>query len=166
MNQDKKLLRTWLKSKRLAMDRAAIEVQSKAINQRLIELLNFGSFKRVHCYRAIASLNEVDTERFINFIKQNHPDTSLDIQEQSATPAAADKLYDVVIVPVLGFDRKMNRLGWGGGWYDQLLATQPKALKIGLCPQSGLVAKGLPAEPHDVPLDMVITEEAIIKRSW
>jgi 5,10-methenyltetrahydrofolate synthetase len=66
--------------------------------------------------------------------------------------------FDAVIVPMLGFDpRTLHRLGYGGGYYDRFLAAQPAAHKIGVCYEIGKV-EGLPNEPHDIPLDMIITE--------
>ena len=64
--------------------------------------------------------------------------------------------FDVIVVPVVGFDRDNNRLGLGGGWYDRFLAGQPDARKIGVAYAWALVPEGLPVEPHDVRLDRVV----------
>ena len=69
---------------------------------------------------------------------------------------------DLVIVPGVAFDLKKNRIGYGAGYYDRFF----KKLKRG-CPKVGIafelqVYDHLPAESHDIPLDMVITEERII----
>jgi 5-formyltetrahydrofolate cyclo-ligase len=73
---------------------------------------------------------------------------------------------DMVLVPMLGFDSHLNRLGYGKGHYDHFLAqTRPDCLKIGICFDLGLVEEGIPAEPHDFPLDAVITESAIYRSS-
>ncbi len=70
---------------------------------------------------------------------------------------AADALR-VVIVPGLAFDRHGHRLGHGGGIYDRLLApAQANALLVGVCCET-LVADALPAEPHDVQMDVLATE--------
>jgi 5-formyltetrahydrofolate cyclo-ligase len=66
--------------------------------------------------------------------------------------------FDLILVPCLAFDKDNYRLGWGGGFYDRFLAAQPKALKIGLCYQNGFVKEGLTHQPHDIPLDKIITE--------
>jgi len=71
-------------------------------------------------------------------------------------PAVPD--FDIIIVPMLGFDTKtLHRVGYGGGYYDRFLADQAGAKKIGVCYETGRVGK-IPAGPHDVPLDMIITE--------
>ena len=60
------------------------------------------------------------------------------------------------IVPGLAFTRDGRRLGYGGGWYDRLLADAPKdAVKIGVA-YSFQVVEDLPAEPHDIKLTAVV----------
>lgn len=72
-----------------------------------------------------------------------------------------DKI-DLFIVPGLAFDRKMNRLGYGGGYYDRYLEGA-KGIKMGLSFSSQICGK-LENYPHDVKLDYIITEEEIISR--
>jgi 5-formyltetrahydrofolate cyclo-ligase len=158
MNNDKMLLRVWLKSRRLAMDKTEVERLGKIIQQKLIDSLNWQNIRSVHCYEAIESLNEVNTEEVINFIKASQPHIKLTLQDKTHKLPLPDQGFDLVIVPILGFDQRNYRLGWGGGYYDQLLALQPKALKIGLCFNNGLIKKGLPNEPHDIALDKIFTE--------
>ena len=68
---------------------------------------------------------------------------------------------EVAIIPGVGFDRRGHRLGYGAGYYDRFLALEaPQALRIGLAYSCQVVAE-LPAEPHDVPMDMLITEEDV-----
>ncbi len=66
---------------------------------------------------------------------------------------------DIMIIPGLAFDRSRYRLGYGGGYYDRTLAAlAPRrvlALGVGYHEQ---IVETLPREPHDQPLDMVITE--------
>lgn len=64
----------------------------------------------------------------------------------------------LVVVPGLAFDRRGNRLGLGGGYYDRFLA-RVKAPKAGLI-YSALLLDALPAEAHDIPMDLVVTEAA------
>lgn len=66
--------------------------------------------------------------------------------------------FDLVLVPGLAFDPRGYRLGYGGGFYDRLLPTlRPDARRWALAFELQ-VGDNLPAEPHDVPLDAVITE--------
>lgn len=66
----------------------------------------------------------------------------------------------VVILPLLGFDRRGGRLGQGGGYYDRTLMLMPGTRRVGLA-WSCQELKAVPADPWDVPLDAVLTE-----REW
>lgn len=68
--------------------------------------------------------------------------------------------FDLVLVPGLAFDRARNRIGYGKGWYDRFLASC-NAGTIGLAFGMQIV-DSLPVEPHDIPMDIVVTEEGII----
>jgi 5-formyltetrahydrofolate cyclo-ligase len=67
---------------------------------------------------------------------------------------------DLVVLPLLAFDAAGGRLGQGGGYYDRTLAqlrSQGPVFVLGLA-YSGQEVERLPAEPHDEPLDAVLTE--------
>ena len=65
------------------------------------------------------------------------------------------------IVPGLAFTRDGRRLGYGGGWYDRLLADAPKdAVKLGVA-HSFQVVEDLPAEPHDIQLTAVVDDSLV-----
>jgi 5-formyltetrahydrofolate cyclo-ligase len=68
---------------------------------------------------------------------------------------------DVVIVPLLAFDGKLHRLGYGHGYYDRFLNRNP-AFKIGIAFDSQRV-DDIPIEGFDVPLDMIITESEVLR---
>jgi 5-formyltetrahydrofolate cyclo-ligase len=66
-----------------------------------------------------------------------------------------------VIVPVLAFDRRGHRLGYGAGYYDRFLASCPSLTKIGLA----FSCQEIPSVPHDsndVPMDHIITENGVL----
>lgn len=71
---------------------------------------------------------------------------------------------EIVIVPLVAFDRNGGRLGYGGGFYDRTLeglrAKRP-TLAIGFA-FSAQEAAHVPLEPTDQPLDMLITEAGVI----
>ena len=71
---------------------------------------------------------------------------------------------DVAILPGLAFDRAGRRLGYGGGYYDRLLAAGPMhpSLRIGLCYAFQLLPDALPADPWDAPVDAIVTETEIV----
>jgi 5-formyltetrahydrofolate cyclo-ligase len=74
--------------------------------------------------------------------------------------AAPEVLPDVLLVPMLAFDRRGFRLGYGGGFYDRTLEklrTLKKVVAIGVAYQAQMVDE-VPADLHDAPLDYVMTE--------
>lgn len=73
---------------------------------------------------------------------------------------------DVVIVPLLAFDRQGNRLGYGGGYYDRTLRHLRKTKTItaaGLAYSEQLCLFSLPEEEYDEKLDLVITPEMVYR---
>jgi len=69
---------------------------------------------------------------------------------------------DLIIAPMLAFDRSMHRLGQGGGHYDRTFGKYPDAIRIGLA-WSVQEADSIPVESHDRQLHMIITESEIIQ---
>jgi 5-formyltetrahydrofolate cyclo-ligase len=69
---------------------------------------------------------------------------------------AAPLVPDVLFVPLVGFTAAGARLGQGGGHYDRWLAEHACGLAVGLAWDVQL-CEALPAEPHDMALDAVIT---------
>lgn len=70
----------------------------------------------------------------------------------------------VLIVPLVAFDRRGGRLGYGGGFYDRTLAAlraQHPVVAVGFA-FAAQEADNLPLEPTDQPLDMIVTEDEII----
>jgi 5-formyltetrahydrofolate cyclo-ligase len=69
---------------------------------------------------------------------------------------------DVVIAPVVGFDRACYRLGYGGGFFDRTLAAMPKRPRVfGVGYKQAAIPTIYP-QPHDIPMDMIVTEDAIV----
>jgi 5-formyltetrahydrofolate cyclo-ligase len=70
-------------------------------------------------------------------------------------------VLDVVVVPGLCFDEEGGRVGWGRGYYDQLLArARPDVVRIGMTLERRLVAL-VPMEPHDVFMTHLATEKGV-----
>ena len=71
---------------------------------------------------------------------------------------------DIVIAPVVGYDRGCYRLGVGGGYFDRTLAAlSPKPLAIGIG-YSQQQIRTIKPQPHDVPMDAIVTEDGVIMR--
>lgn len=65
---------------------------------------------------------------------------------------------DIVLTPLVAFDRRLNRLGQGAGHYDRAFAALPATVRIGVAWSVQQVAT-LPADPWDVPLHAIATEK-------
>ena len=80
-------------------------------------------------------------------------------------------LPQIIIVPMLMFDRKLNRLGYGGGYYDKSIFSlkryfhieEKSFFAIGLA-YSEQETKRLPYESHDQKLDFIVTEKEILSK--
>ena len=65
---------------------------------------------------------------------------------------------DVIFIPLLGFDKQGNRVGYGKGYYDRFLhQCKPEALKIGLSFFEAETTLIQDTTEHDVPLDVCVT---------
>lgn len=75
---------------------------------------------------------------------------------------AKEVIPDIVIAPVVGFDPLCYRLGYGGGFFDRTLESigrSVRVLGVGYAQQS---ISTIYAQPHDIPMDAVITERAVV----
>ena len=72
---------------------------------------------------------------------------------------------DVLLIPLVAFDKNLNRLGYGGGYYDRLieeLSKKKKFIKIGLAFSIQKIDK-VPINVYDQKLDYIVTNKYIIK---
>jgi 5-formyltetrahydrofolate cyclo-ligase len=79
------------------------------------------------------------------------------------SPAAAELVPDIMLVPLAAFDAQGHCIGYGAGHYDYTLAHLRKmkaitAIGIAFAVQQ---IKAVPAQPHDVALDFVLTEKKV-----
>jgi 5-formyltetrahydrofolate cyclo-ligase len=71
---------------------------------------------------------------------------------------------DVVIAPLVGFDPEGYRLGHGGGFFDRTLASlvrRPRVVGVGY---ARLALPTIHPQPHDIPMDFIVTEEGTTAR--
>jgi 5-formyltetrahydrofolate cyclo-ligase len=77
------------------------------------------------------------------------------------TRVAAEAI-DWVLVPGVAFDRSGRRLGYGGGYYDRLLPLlRPNAARVAGAYELQVVDR-IPAAPHDLAVDVIVTESRTI----
>jgi 5-formyltetrahydrofolate cyclo-ligase len=93
----------------------------------------------------------------------NIPEPSLALRGDPARQVAPEQV-DLALIPGVAFDTLGYRLGHGAGYYDKLLARmRPDAARVGLAFECQIVDE-LPIEPHDMPMDYVVTESTIYVR--
>ena len=74
----------------------------------------------------------------------------------------AEEGLSLILVPGAVFDRAMGRMGYGKGFYDRYLASMPGLFKAALS-FSCQITNHVPSAAHDIRMDMIITENGIIK---
>ena len=162
------------------------ERRSALICAKVVASPSYAAAQAIHCYLPMRS--EVDTRPLITDALAHGKRVAIPIVVPKAaelahawiesltadalTPGAFGTLnprelrpaapgdWDLVIVPLLAFDRRGYRLGYGKGYYDRLLAASP-VVSIGIAFAAQEI-DALPAEAHDVALDWVITENEMI----
>jgi len=91
----------------------------------------------------------------------------LKINKYGIPEPVSSKLYfpDILLVPLVGYDNDLNRLGYGGGFYDRYIKKIEKIkkiIKIGLAFSYQKIKK-IPVNKYDKKLDFIITEKEILK---
>lgn len=177
---NKAALRKLMKEKRVSMPASFITEASDAICQKF--LAEYKSAKRVLLYSDIN--NEVKTENLALQLMNGGTEVYLPALKEGRLvtgpydgglqagpygvrePIVIDDRtdFDVVAVPGLAFDSGLYRLGYGGGYYDRLLPGLKLSVKAGLGYGFQIVGT-VYREEHDFPLDALITENYIYRRS-
>jgi 5-formyltetrahydrofolate cyclo-ligase len=85
------------------------------------------------------------------------------IREPAGTPVDL-AVVDAVVVPGVAFGPSGERLGRGAGMYDRLLPRLADAVRVGVCLER-FVRTDLPLDAHDVPVDVVVTDASVRRRT-
>lgn len=185
---EKQALRKLYLEKRAALAPEEIETKTHAI-VRNFSTLNFNGVKYLHVFYPITGKSEFDSLLLAEYIRSNHPEIKLvlsksefktntlshfiwdddtklainawGITEPETGVAIDPKLLDMILIPLLAFDKKGNRIGYGKGFYDRFLSEcRPDVQKAGLSffPPVDDIRD---ISSYDIPLDLCVTPEKI-----
>lgn len=184
---DKQAVRTTMKKKRDSEPQNSIVEKSKLIENKLLNHPFYRKARNVLFY--VSYGNEVHTHNLIKDALQGEKNVYVPVSDTETktlkisylsswvdlTPSAYSileprkekqrfvpfQIINLIIVPGIAFDRKGNRLGHGGGFYDWLICKLPTVQTIGLAFSFQIVDE-LPVESSDQKVRMIITEDKII----
>ncbi len=179
----KKALRKEIFKQRKALTESDYHAFSEAIMRNLTEAGFMGGRRNVHLYYPIN--NEVNTIVLIEQLwskgievimpRTDIPGKKIDnyrvssfdqlesttfnlLEPKTSTPKHTEDC-DIILIPGLAFDHDLNRIGYGGGFYDRFLANS-KALKVALA-YDFQVRESIPTEEHDIKMDHIVTERKV-----
>ena len=182
----KQNLKRHLRAARIQLPECAIREKSLRIHHRLIRMPAYQIARRVACYVSVK--NEVDTKTPIRAALREGKRVAVPIARANGAmdfqaiaglnelrtahyglrePVPNPELIlppqalDVILIPGIAFDRRGHRIGSGKGYYDRFL-TRTKAVRIGLAYDFQVIDR-VPAEPHDVKMDWIVTESEMIE---
>jgi 5-formyltetrahydrofolate cyclo-ligase len=187
----KKELRDIYLKKRQALSEAEFVKLNQKVCENFFDSIELSSITVLHTFLPIEKTKEPDTWLIINRIQKEFPHIRIAVPRINNQTAIVDNFYlegpeqlekntwgipepmygiptptekiDAILVPLLAFDREGNRLGYGRGFYDKLLATCRKdCKKIGLS-FFPAVEGTLPVAKYDIPLDYVVTPEMMLQ---
>ena len=185
---DKAQLRRVIKSRLVEIDIAERVEKSKKACQYLIETDEFRKSHTVMVYLSFS--HEVDTTAVILQCWQREKTVvvpKVSWQQRHMIPVEINSLesgistgagglrnpttgmpmpiedIDMVVAPGLAFDRKGNRLGRGGAYYDRFLSAEQLKATVCSLAFSEQIVDVVPVEEHDQRVDFIVTEDGIIK---
>lgn len=187
--QGKSLIRNEFLARRRSTDASTADQAAQAVARRVMEALPPGPgvvagyaavrgelplkplLERLHAKGVTLALPCVQPESRVLLFRRWAPGEKLlpgmyGILEPETS--AETVLPDIVLAPLVAFDRQGMRLGYGAGYYDATLAhlraqgVLRAAIGIAYAAQEAL---SLPREAHDVPLDQIVTEQETIRCS-
>lgn len=182
---EKKLIRKEIFRRRKEASQEELDIWSDAIIEKVLATDMYKNCETIYTY--VAYKREVETK---GLIQQAWKDgkkvavprvegpvmnfyyiTSLDQLENSdmgipepKPENPADDEYALMVMPGVAFDRTMNRIGYGGGFYDRYLEEHPNLKRLAIAFEFQFVEGPLPTEPTDICPEMIITESCILKK--
>lgn len=192
MTMDKKLLRRDILEIRDTFTPEDVEENSCLVFQRIKAMEEYKNSQTIMVYVSFA--NEIDTFAFIQEMIEegkrvvtpicNFKDRSMKLAVTRTFPEGfkttnfgilelpkdhpewvENEDVDLIITPGVAFTRDGKRLGYGGGFYDRLLAKKRHDTKT-VCPiYEEFVLEDLPTDKYDLPVDYVVTKSEVIDTS-
>lgn len=183
----KRSLRSQMLARRQALSHAEWQRSSRSAQERLAGLSEFAGAKCIALYAA--TRNEVDTTllletawrqgkrvlypavcgqhmvfRAVDHIEQLR-EGAFGILEPCPTGAAHEAdVPDLIVVPGVAFDCGGHRIGYGKGFYDRFLRHPGRtAHLIGLCHDFQLIDGDIPADAHDIRMEIVVSDRRLIR---
>jgi 5-formyltetrahydrofolate cyclo-ligase len=175
--QAKKDLRTTIQTQRNAIPITQKVAYDTQIRESLWELIQEKNCKKVHLFLPMgAEINlyplihrlldaeiKVYTPKTLKKRKLEHLQLHAlkDLEDgpwgtrHPKNSKAYEGAFDLIIVPGLAFDLNHNRLGYGGGYYDNFLKNHQQAHKVAIAYPFQIVAK-VPVETHDTKVDRIV----------
>lgn len=162
-----------------------LEIAARLIRKRLYVEREFGMASKIGAYYSVGS--EVPTMQIIQDVLRDRGEAYLPVVTGARTMEfgritslaglrsgihgvpepryfTAGTCPDVVIVPAVGVAPDGSRLGYGLGYYDAFLGTHKTGTTIATVLEKQIVKK-IPADEHDIRIDMIITEKRTIRAS-
>lgn len=174
---DKKALRKQIREKKRAMTEAQIQSASVRLAELFRACPQYQNAKTIYGYlpynqevRTVPMLEQAmrdgkrvavpkcygDEMRFLYMEDLTKVEKGYaGIPEPIADGPVADDPTALVLMPGLAFTRDGKRMGYGGGFYDKFLASEPTHPTVALCYDFQMVAD-LPTEEYDIPVDCVL----------
>jgi 5-formyltetrahydrofolate cyclo-ligase len=182
---DKMLLRQEMHNKRKMLTQTEIQDKSQKIAQRLFSLPHYHKASYIFIYLALK--NEVPTGIIIEnawlqkkkilvpvcqkrdnslLLSELHSFSELGTGTWNIPEPPLEYLRpvppsiaDLTVIPGLAFDPRGYRLGYGAGYYDRFLPQLSPECPVIALAYDFQVLDNVPSEPHDIPVDMIITEK-------
>ncbi len=156
---NKKVLRETYLEKRLFLSDEEYEERSRLLLRNFINTIDFSGIAHLHTFLPIVEKREVNTWLFIHHLRSVKEDIHLytsrslpggklehfhlkedtrllvnkwGIPEPAEAEAIKPSHLDIILVPLIIFDKTGHRIGYGKGYYDRFLLQYPDARKIGV----------------------------------
>ncbi len=180
---DKQILRNVYLEKRIFLSKDEFDLRNALLQRRVLDFLKEKECSSLHTFLPIKKKKEVDTLPIIEllkakqnklnfFVSKSLPKGKLEhykledstvleknkwgIPEPTNSIPVDVKNVDIIFIPLITFDKKGHRIGYGKGYYDRFLQECPNALKVGLtlAPPLDIIPY---VESTDITMDWCIT---------